>query len=139
MLSVLYNAVGATNRRIISNRLISPHPMFCPTIFSQRTWFLAAFLSVVRVTQEWREKRFGFIWKKKTIEAKKYIQQHTIETGWTREFAALHPDLIEKFLQVRLSGMAPLENYLHFVVARQQHDHAHRVKRNVLFVSGALG
>ncbi len=58
----------------------------------------------------------------------RYIREHTIETGWTRDFATSHPDLIEKFLQVRLSGIAPLENYLHFVLARQQHDHADRLK-----------
>ena len=57
-----------------------------------------------------------------------YIGEHTIETGWTREFAASHRDLIEKFLQVRLSGIAPLENYLYFVLARQQHDHTNRLK-----------
>ena len=57
-----------------------------------------------------------------------YIRQHTIETGWTKEFVAAHPDLIEKFLQVRMSGIAPLENYLHFVLARQEHDHTDRLK-----------
>jgi 3-oxoadipate enol-lactonase len=57
-----------------------------------------------------------------------YIRQHTIETGWTKEFVAAHPDLIEKFLQVRMSGIAPLENYLHFVLARQEHDHTDRLR-----------
>ena len=57
-----------------------------------------------------------------------YIREHTIETGWTTEFVAKNPALIEKFLQVRLSGIAPLENYLHFVLARQQHDHMDRLK-----------
>jgi 3-oxoadipate enol-lactonase len=57
-----------------------------------------------------------------------YIREHTIETGWTRQFVASHADLIEKFLQVRLSGIAPLENYLHFVLARQEHDHTKRLK-----------
>jgi len=57
-----------------------------------------------------------------------YIRQHTIETGWTKEFVAAHPDLIETFLQVRMSGIAPLENYLHFVLARQEHDHTDRLK-----------
>ena len=59
----------------------------------------------------------------------KYIREHTIETGWTREFSSSHPDLIEKFLQVRLSGIAPLENYLHFVLARQEHDHTPRLNQ----------
>ena len=36
-----------------------------------------------------------------------YIRQHTIETGWTKEFVAAHPDLIEKFLQVRMSRHRP--------------------------------
>ena len=57
-----------------------------------------------------------------------YIREHTIETGWTKEFVAAHPDLIENFLQVRMSGIAPLENYLHFVLARQEHDHTDRLK-----------
>jgi 3-oxoadipate enol-lactonase len=57
-----------------------------------------------------------------------YIRQHTIETGWTKEFVATHPDLIENFLQVRMSGIAPLENYLYFILARQEHDHTDRLK-----------
>ena len=58
----------------------------------------------------------------------RYIREHTIETGWTKEFVAAHPDLIEKFLRVRMSGIAPLENYLYFVLARQEHDHTARLK-----------
>jgi pimeloyl-ACP methyl ester carboxylesterase len=57
-----------------------------------------------------------------------YIREHTIETGWTKEFVAKNPAQIEKFLQVRMSGIAPLENYLHFVLARQEHDHTARLK-----------
>ncbi len=57
-----------------------------------------------------------------------YIREHTIETGWSKEFVAAHPYLIENFLQVRMSGIAPLENYLHFVLARQEHDHTDRLK-----------
>jgi 3-oxoadipate enol-lactonase len=57
-----------------------------------------------------------------------YIREHTIETGWTKEFVEKNPALIEKFLQVRMSGIAPLENYLHFVLARQEHDHMNRQK-----------
>ena len=57
-----------------------------------------------------------------------YIRTHTIETGWTKEFVAKNPALIENFLQVSLSGIAPLENYLHFILARQGHDHTERLK-----------
>ena len=58
----------------------------------------------------------------------RYISEHTIETGWTKEFVANNPALIETFLQVRMSGIAPLENYLYFVLARQEHDHTARLK-----------
>jgi pimeloyl-ACP methyl ester carboxylesterase len=57
-----------------------------------------------------------------------YIREHTVETGWTQEFVAKNPALIEEFLRVRMSGIAPLENYLHFVLARQEHDHTARLK-----------
>lgn len=57
-----------------------------------------------------------------------YIRKHTIETGWTKEFVSKNPELIERFLQVRMSGIAPLENYLYFVLARQTHDHTDRLK-----------
>ncbi len=57
-----------------------------------------------------------------------YIREHTIETGWTKEFVKQHPQLIEEFLRVRMSGIAPLENYLYFVLARQEHDHTARLK-----------
>jgi len=58
----------------------------------------------------------------------KYIREHTIETGWTKEYVAKNPAVIKKFLQVRMSGIAPLENYLYFVLARQEHDHTERLK-----------
>jgi len=57
-----------------------------------------------------------------------YIRKHTIATGWTKEFVAKNPELIENFLQVRMSGIAPLENYLYFVLARQDHDHTARLR-----------
>lgn len=57
-----------------------------------------------------------------------YIREHTIETGWTKEFVAKNPALIEKFLQVRMSGIAGIDNYLYFVLARQEHDHTARLK-----------
>jgi len=57
-----------------------------------------------------------------------YIREHTIETGWTKEFVAKNPQLIEKFLQVRMSGIADIDHYLYFVLARQEHDHTNRLK-----------
>ena len=57
-----------------------------------------------------------------------YIREHTVQTGWTKEFVAKNPALIEEFLRVRMSGIAPLENYLYFVLARQEHDHTAKLK-----------
>jgi len=57
-----------------------------------------------------------------------YIRKSTMGTGWTKEFVAAHPELIERFLEVRMSGIAPLENYLYFVLARLEHDHTARLK-----------
>lgn len=58
-----------------------------------------------------------------------YIRKHTVQTGWTKEFVAKYPALIEEFLRVRMSGIAPLENYLYFVLARQEHDHTARLRQ----------
>jgi pimeloyl-ACP methyl ester carboxylesterase len=68
-----------------------------------------------------------------------YIREHTIETGWTKEFVAKNPALIEKFLQVRMSGIASIDHYLYFVVARQEHDHTdrlHQIKVPTLVLVG---
>ncbi len=57
-----------------------------------------------------------------------YVREHTIETGFTPEFFAAHPDVVENFLKVRMGGIAPLPCYLRHVIARQEHDTGARLK-----------
>ncbi|HWP59099.1 MAG TPA: alpha/beta fold hydrolase [Candidatus Acidoferrales bacterium] len=58
----------------------------------------------------------------------KYVREHTIETGWTPEYVAAHRDVVEKFLEVRMAGIAPLPCYLRHAIARQEHDTRGRLK-----------
>src|SRR6266567_7625996 len=37
----------------------------------------------------------------------RYVREHTIETGWTPEYVALHRDVVDNFLEVRMAGIAP--------------------------------
>jgi pimeloyl-ACP methyl ester carboxylesterase len=52
----------------------------------------------------------------------RYVREHTIETGFTPDFVASHRDVVDKFLEVRMAGIAPLPCYLRHVIARQEHD-----------------
>jgi pimeloyl-ACP methyl ester carboxylesterase len=61
-----------------------------------------------------------------TLGFENYIRKTTIETGWTKQFVESHPELIERYLQIRMNGIAPLENFLYFVLAMQEHDHSSR-------------
>ena len=58
----------------------------------------------------------------------RYVREHTIETGWTPEYVASHRDVVDKFLEVRMAGIAPLPCYLRHVIARQEHDTSSRLK-----------
>jgi len=58
----------------------------------------------------------------------RYVKEHTIEVGWTKEYAGAHRDLIGKYLEVRMANLAPLECYLRHLIARQQHDTSGRLK-----------
>jgi pimeloyl-ACP methyl ester carboxylesterase len=58
----------------------------------------------------------------------KYVREHTLEVGWTREYVQEHPDQVEQFLQVRMNSLQGLEDYLRHVVARQACDLSARVK-----------
>ncbi len=57
-----------------------------------------------------------------------YVRQHTLEVGWSQEYLAQHPDEVETFLQVRMSNLPGLEDYLHHVVARQACDLSMRIR-----------
>lgn len=52
----------------------------------------------------------------------KYVREHTLEVGWTPEYIKQHPDRVEHFLNIRMSNLPRLEDYLRHVVARQACD-----------------
>jgi 3-oxoadipate enol-lactonase len=58
----------------------------------------------------------------------KYVREHTLEVGWTAEYAKQHPDRVETFLRIRMNNLPALEDYLHHVVARQGCDLSARLK-----------
>ena len=58
----------------------------------------------------------------------KYVKEHTIQVGFTDEFAKEHPDGLEAFFRVRLGNLCPVEFYLRHVLARQSHDTSARLK-----------
>lgn len=58
----------------------------------------------------------------------KYVREHTIVVGWTEIYARNHMNLIEKYLQVRMANLCPVEFYFRHVLARQEHDTSGRLK-----------
>lgn len=58
----------------------------------------------------------------------KYVRDHSILVGFTEKFAKEHPERVEKYLQVRMSNLAPVEFYLRHLIARQEHDTSGRLK-----------
>ncbi|HEY7558100.1 MAG TPA: alpha/beta hydrolase [Candidatus Binatia bacterium] len=58
----------------------------------------------------------------------KYVRDHTIIVGWTEVYARNHMNLIEKYLQVRMANLCPVEFYFRHVLARQEHDTSGRLK-----------
>jgi 3-oxoadipate enol-lactonase len=57
-----------------------------------------------------------------------YVREHTILVGWTEIYARNHMNLIEKYLQVRMANLCPVEFYFRHVLARQEHDTSRRLK-----------
>ena len=69
----------------------------------------------------------------------KYVREHTLEVGWTREYIDKHPDRVEHFLKIRMSNLPRLEDYLRHVVARQACDLSARlgeIKQPALVIVG---
>lgn len=58
----------------------------------------------------------------------KYVRDHTIVVGWTEVYARNHMNRIEKYLQVRMANLCPVEFYFRHVLARQEHDTSGRLK-----------
>ena len=58
----------------------------------------------------------------------KYVRDHTVLVGWTEIYARSHMNEIEKYLQVRMANLCPVEFYFRHVLARQEHDTSARLK-----------
>lgn len=58
----------------------------------------------------------------------RYARDHAMRIGFTEKFVTEHPDQVEKFLEIRLANLPPLECYLRHVIARQAHDTSGRLK-----------
>ena len=58
----------------------------------------------------------------------RYLRDHTMQVGFTDEFARREPERLEAFFQQRLANVCPAEFYLRHVLARQSHDTSARLK-----------
>ena len=58
----------------------------------------------------------------------KYLREHTLQVGFTDEFAKSQPERLEEFFKVRLAHLGPVEFYLRHVLSRQGHDTSARLK-----------
>jgi 3-oxoadipate enol-lactonase len=58
----------------------------------------------------------------------KYVREHTLEVGWTREYIQQHAARVDHFLTLRMTNLPTLEDYLRHVVARQACDLSGRIK-----------
>jgi pimeloyl-ACP methyl ester carboxylesterase len=58
----------------------------------------------------------------------RYVREHTIVVGWTEFYARQHMELIDKYLEVRMANLCPVEFYFRHVLARQEHDTRGRLK-----------
>ena len=58
----------------------------------------------------------------------KYERDHSILVGFTDEFAKKYPERVERYLQVRMENLCPVEFYLRHVLSRQGHDTSARLK-----------
>ena len=58
----------------------------------------------------------------------KYVRDHSILVGFTEKFVQEHPERVERYLQVRMANLTPVEFYLRHLIARQEHDTSARLK-----------
>ena len=58
----------------------------------------------------------------------KYVREHTMQVGFTDEFAKSQPERLEAFFRQRLDNICPVEFYLRHVLSRQGHDTSARLK-----------
>jgi pimeloyl-ACP methyl ester carboxylesterase len=58
----------------------------------------------------------------------KYTRDHAFEVGVTKAFYEANRDICDKFMEVRMANLLPLETFLGYVVARQASDTTARLK-----------
>ena len=58
----------------------------------------------------------------------KYVRDHSILVGFTEKFVQEQPERIEKYLELRMANLTPVEFYLRHLIARQEHDTSGRLK-----------
>ncbi len=58
----------------------------------------------------------------------KYVREHSILVGFTDQFVKEHPERVEKYLEVRMSNLCPVEFYLRHLIVRHEHDTSGRLK-----------
>ena len=63
-----------------------------------------------------------------TLGYERYIREHSIEIGFSKDFVEAHPDRVEQCIDVLLAALPPIEVYFAHVMSRQDHDTSARLK-----------
>lgn len=58
----------------------------------------------------------------------RYVRDSSVAVGFTEDFVQRYPGRVQRYLEVRMANLAPVECYLRHVIARQEHDTSHRLK-----------
>lgn len=58
----------------------------------------------------------------------RYTLDHVFEVGFAKGFYEANREICDRFIQVRMSNLLPIENFLGYVVARQESDTTARLK-----------
>jgi pimeloyl-ACP methyl ester carboxylesterase len=58
----------------------------------------------------------------------RYIREHSIEIGFSKEFVKARPERVEECIKVLLNCLPPVETYFAQVMSRQEHDTSSRLK-----------
>jgi hypothetical protein len=59
---------------------------------------------------------------------RQYQRDHSLDAGFTKDFAKAHPEIVERVLGVLLANPPPLDVFFGHVVGRQEFDAGARVK-----------
>jgi 3-oxoadipate enol-lactonase len=58
----------------------------------------------------------------------RYIREHSIEIGFSKDFIKTHPERVEQCIDLLLACLPPIEIYFALVMSRQEHDTSARLK-----------